>query len=78
MADRMEFEELTLKSIDLSICPPVTHFKSTPDNEKAPLSVRATPFVSIMCIDTLNKDLLGVTSIFPSSLRGSFGATRVY
>jgi hypothetical protein len=80
MVDRMEFEELALKSIDLSTCRPVTHFRSTPvsDNEKAPLSVRTTPFLSIMCIDALNKDLLGVPSIFPFSLRGSFGGTKVY
>ena len=78
--DRMEFEELSLKSIDLSTCPPVAYFKSTPvsDNEKVPLGVRATPFVSIMYIDTLNKDLLGVPSFFLSSFRGSLGATRVY
>lgn len=78
--DRIEFEELALKSIDLSTCPPVAHFRSPPgsDNEKAPLSVCTTPFVSIMCIDALNKDLLGVPSIFPFSLRGSFGAARVY
>ena len=78
MVDRMEFEELTLKSIDPSTCPPVTYFKSTPGNEKVPLNVRTTPFVSIMCIDTLNKDLLAVPSIFLSSLRDSFGATRIY
>ena len=80
MVDRIEFEELALKSIDLSICPPAAQFRSTPvsDNEKALLSVRTTPFVSIMCIDALNKDLLGVPSIFSFSLRGSFGATRVY
>ena len=79
MVDRMEFEELALKSIDLSICPPVAYFKSTPvSDEKAPLSVRITPFVSIMCIYALNKDLFGVPSFYPFSLRGSFGATRVY
>jgi hypothetical protein len=80
IVDRMEFEELTLKSIDLSIYPPLAHFKSTPvsDNEKASLSVSTTPFVSIVCIDALNKDPFGVPSIFPFSVRGSFGATRVY
>ena len=80
MVDRMEFEELALKSIDLSICPPVAHFKSTPasDNEKVPLNVRTNLFVSMMCIDALNKDLLSVPFIFLFSLRSSFGATRVY
>lgn len=65
MVDRMEFEELTLKSIDPSICPPVTHFKSTPvsDNEKEPLGVRTALFVSIMCIDALKK----ISLVFPPS-----------
>ena len=63
--DRMEFEELALKSIDLSICPPVAHFRSTPtsDNEKAPLSVRTTPFSLTMCIDALKK----ISLVFPPS-----------
>jgi hypothetical protein len=76
----MEFEELALKSIDLSICPPVGLFRSTPvsDSEKAPLSVCIALFVSIMCIDALKKDLVSVPPVFPFSLRGSFGATRVY
>ena len=53
MVDRMEFEELALKSIDLSICPSVAHFRSTPvsDDKKAPLNVRTTTFVSMICID---------------------------
>lgn len=53
MVDRMEFEELALKSIDLSISPSVAHFRSTTvsDNEKAQSSVRTTPIVPIMCID---------------------------
>jgi len=44
--DRMDFEELALKSIDLSMSPSIANFKSSPlpENVKAPLSVRAIPF----------------------------------
>lgn len=43
MVDRMEFEELALKSIDLSMTPSVADFRSGPvsEDKKAPLSVRA-------------------------------------
>jgi len=49
--DRMDFEELALKSIDLSMSPSIAHFKSSPlpENVKAPLSVRAIPFRLTFC-----------------------------
>ncbi|KAF8800102.1 hypothetical protein BYT27DRAFT_7200608 [Phlegmacium glaucopus] len=41
MVDRMEFEELALKSIDLSMSPSVAQFKSSPvpENKNAPLTI---------------------------------------
>ena len=46
MVDRMEFEELALKRIDLSMSPSVAYLRSSPvsDNEKAPSTVRTAPF----------------------------------
>ena len=47
MVDRLDFEESTLKSVDLSLSPSVTDFKSESpesESEKAPLSVRTVPF----------------------------------
>lgn len=43
--DRMEFEELALKSIDLSMSPSVAHFRSSPmsENKKASSTVRTFP-----------------------------------
>ena len=44
--DRMDFEELALKSIDLSRSPSITQFRSSAVSEsnKEPSSVRAVPF----------------------------------
>ena len=49
MVDRMEFEELALKNIDLSMSPSVSHLRpsSMSENEKTSSGVRAAPF----CID---------------------------
>ena len=46
MMDRLDFEELALKSIDLSLSPSVAHFRSespVSESKKAPLSVRTVP-----------------------------------
>lgn len=54
MMDRMEFEELALKSIDLSKSPSVDQLKSNPSSENKNVSstVRAVPSRLKMCIDT--------------------------
>jgi hypothetical protein len=51
MVDRIDFEELTLKSIDLSRSPSITQFRSSAvsESKKEPSSVRAVPF----CIDDM-------------------------
>ena len=40
--DRLDFEEIALKSIDLSLSPSVADFRS--ESKKEPLSVRTVPF----------------------------------
>ena len=42
--DRIEFEELALKSIDLSMAPSLAQFVS--ENKKAPLTVRRYAIIS--------------------------------
>ena len=81
MVDRMEFEELALKSIDLSNSPSLSQFSSNPTSEdkKPPFNVRTSSISSlIICVDTsMIPDLLGISSIIPFTFRGSFGATSV-
>ena len=42
MVDRMDFEEVALKTIDVSMSPSVAHFKS--ESRKAPSNVRTVFF----------------------------------
>ena len=47
--DRLDFEELDLRSIDLSLSPSVADLSKSPvsESKKEPLSVRAVPFLII-------------------------------
>jgi Mitochondrial K+-H+ exchange-related len=63
MVDRMEFEELSLKSIDLSMSPSVAHLRSSPLSEKAPSSVRTVPF----CINIALTREIKISLVFPPS-----------
>lgn len=51
--DRLDFEELALKSIDLSESPSVPHIRSespASESKEAPLSVRTVPFrINFVC-----------------------------
>ena len=71
MVDQLDFEESTLKSIDLSLSPSVADFRSeslVSESKKAPLSVRIVLF-------RINKYLLTretkISLMFPPSLLSS-------
>ena len=66
--DRMEFEELALKSIDLSKSPSVDQLRSNPSSENKNVSstVRAVPSRLKICIEYMQ-----ISLVFPPSLLSS-------
>ena len=69
MVDRIDFEELALKNIDLSLSPSVAHFRSespASESEKTPLSVRTVVPISYQLCALTRKTKISL--VFPPSL----------
>ena len=67
MVDSLDFEELALKSIDLSLSPSVADFRSVSESKKVPLSVSTVPFRYQLLACALTRETK-ISLVFPPSL----------